>query len=407
MVKTADQHFVRSYNTALVLDLVRKQAPLSRAAISSQTGLNRSTVSSIVQELIDSAFLIETELQGEKVGRPGILLNLNPKGGAFIAVELNVGFASGIVVNLAGDPIGKRFISINPAAEKQIVLEQIKDLIRKLIQQAGQRELPLMGLGLGLPGVVDPERGELVYAPNLHWEHVPIKQIFEEEFHLPVRIDNEANCAVLGEFRFGVGQGINEIIYLSANAGLGGGILINGKLFRGSHGFASEIGHSVLDPNGKLCSCGRYGCWETLVGTDFLVKQTVNRLRSQPSKLSEVLKQKGDLSFDDLLAAANANIPLALEIFTEAGVNLGRGVTNLVNIFNPRLVVLGGLLSQVAWILLPQMEKVVFDESLDAMRKDLALEASALGQEACLLGAVSLIYDEVIRDPIAWKNKLI
>lgn len=398
MVKTADQNFVRKFNTALVLELVRKEAPLSRASISAQTGLNRSTVSSIVQELLETGFLIETDLQGDKVGRPGILLRLNPNGGAFLGIEINVDYLAGVLVDFSTKLLEKRFIPSDPTQGSEAILTAVEHMITDLVAQAEQRDLPVMGIGVGLPGVVDTNRGSLVYAPNLGWRDTPVRDILQQVFDLPVLVDNEANCAVLGEYRFGISQNVLDVVYLSANVGLGGGILSDGKIFRGSSGFASEIGHAVIDPAGPACGCGRFGCWETFVGTRAVVDLVKKRLPGSGSTLVGKLS----VDFADVLSAAQSGDALALDVLGEVGRFLGIGITNLVNIFNPRQVVLGGTLGKAAELLLPQISSVVFGESLLSTHADLRLDASVLKEEACLLGAVSLVYDEVIRDPIGW-----
>ena len=405
MSQTADQLYVRKHNTALVLDLVRKHAPLSRATISAMSGLNRSTVSSIVSELIEEGFVIETELQGEKVGRPGILLTLNPSGGAFLGIEINVDFLSGVLVDFSTKLIAKRLKPSNPADEQHAILNNVQNLISELLREADTLGLSVMGIGIGLPGVVDTENGDLVYAPNLNWRNVPVRSHFQNIFEIPVFVDNEANCGMLGEYRFGVSQQFKDTIFLSANVGLGGGILSNGEVFRGSHGFASEIGHSVIDPSGPLCGCGRHGCWETFVGTKFIVEAVKDKLKSNASPVLEILSTNGNIQFADVLKAAEAGDELAVSTLKRVGQHLGTGIANLVNIFNPRQVVLGGVLSQAAEMLMPEMEAVVFSESLSTLRADLQLDVSELGEEACLMGAVSLVYDAVIRDPISWKSK--
>jgi glucokinase-like ROK family protein len=255
-----------------------------------------------------------------------------------------------------------------------------------------------MGIGVGLPGVVDTDRGSLVYAPNLGWRDTPVRDILQQVFDLPVLVDNEANCAALGEYRFGISQDVLDVIYLSANVGLGGGILSNGQVFRGSHGFASEIGHAVIDPAGPACGCGRFGCWETFVGTRAVVDLVKRRLPDAAS----ILETNDPIHFEDVLSAARNGDALAISALAQVGRFLGIGITNLVNIFNPRQVVLGGTLGKAADLLLPEISSVVFGESLLSTRADLRLDASALKEEACLLGAVSLVYDEVIRDPVDW-----
>jgi predicted NBD/HSP70 family sugar kinase len=226
--------------------------------------------------------------------------------------------------------------------------------------------------------------------------------MWNQRFNLPVYIENEANAGALGEYYFGAAREVNHFIYLSAGVGLGGGIMMDGKLFRGANGYASEIGHVTLDPQGELCGCGKRGCWETLVGPRAVVQRVQHVLSSGgPSTMAS--QNGGDLSlltFEGIVEAAQSGDPVALTALQEVGRNLGIGIANLVNIFNPELIVFGGVLNLASSILLPILDAVVCDNALQLSCQGLRIAASAHGIDACVMGAIALVLDDILREPL-------
>ncbi len=398
---TADQSLVRKLNTAVVLDILRRKAPVSRAELSSVSGLNRSTISNIINQLIEDGLVQETEFQSARVGRPGMELIFNPKGGFAIGIEIGVDFLSIILTDFTANVLWRKRIHSDPNAGQLDVIESSFRLAQEAVEIGERQGLRPLGIGLGAPGLVDIRQGKLMFAPNLKWQDVPLRLMWNQRFNLPVYVENEANAAALGEYYFGVARDINHFVYLSAGVGLGGGIMIDGKLFRGAKGYASEIGHVTLDPNGELCGCGKRGCWETLVGPRAVVQRVQHVLSAgEPSMLGS--QNGGDLSkltFEGIVEAAKAGDVVALTALQEVGHNLGLGIANLVNIFNPELIVFGGVLNLASSILLPILEDVVCENSLKVSCQDLRIAVSAHGVDACVMGAIALVLDDILREP--------
>jgi glucokinase-like ROK family protein len=399
--KTGDQMFVRRLNTAIILDCLRLNAPLSRAGVSSHTGLNRSTVSSIVSALIKDCLVRETEFQKDKLGRPGLLLELRPDGACAIGIQIGVDFISVMLADFVTQPIWHKRVEVNSASGQTGLIESTGDLIREALRRAKRTGSQMLGICVGVPGLVDLKLGELVFAPNLKWRHVPLRQMLMKRFDVPVFVENDANASALGEYYFGVARGVKDFIYLTADVGLGGGIVLGGKLFRGNGGYAGEVGHMSFDPNGALCECGRRGCWESLVSP----RSVVCTIRAMLGKGNQSIVRdlvKGnldDITFDIVLQAANANDTVALGAFQAVGRWLGLGIANLVNAFNPELVVLGGALAQASRILSPVIETTVKENALRQPQETLKIATSAYGSEACVVGAVAIVLDEILRYP--------
>jgi glucokinase-like ROK family protein len=399
--KTGDQMLVRRLNTAIILDRLRLNAPLSRAGISSCTGLNRSTVSSIVSALIKEGLVHETEFQKDKLGRPGLLLELSPSGARAIGVQIGVDFVSVMLADFVAKPIWHKRVAIDPAIGQAIFIERTGDLIQEALQQAKRNGSQMLGICVGVPGLVDLNLGELVFAPNLKWRRVPLRQILAGRFDVPVFVENDANASALGEYYFGVARAVKDFVYLTADIGLGGGIILGGKLFRGKGGYAGEVGHMSFDPNGALCACGRRGCWESLVSPRSVVQNIRATLSDGTESLIRDLVQGNlnDISFDTVLQAANANDRVALQALQGVGQWLGRGIANLVNTFNPELVVLGGALARASKILTPAIEATVKETALRQPQETLQIATSAYGSEACVVGAIAIVLDEILRYP--------
>lgn len=400
---TADQGLIRKLNTAVLLDALRRFAPLSRAELAARTGLNRSTVSIIVTSLIEEGLIQETDLQSSKVGRPGMLLELNPKGGFAIGIELGVDFISIILTDFIARVQWREQVCSDPNEDQITILDCAATLTQHALDYGLSQGLRPLGIGMGVPGLVDLRQGKLIFAPNLHWNNVPLRLIWSQRFNLPIFVENEANAAALGEYYFGAAQGVDSFIYLSAGIGLGAGIVLDGKLFRGSNGYASEVGHMTVDPNGELCGCGKRGCWETQVGPRAVLRRVRKTLESGvPSALCDLVE--GDLeriSFESVVQAASQGDSVALRALQEVGERLGIGVANLVNVFNPELIVLGGALNLASTILLPIVERLIRENALTPACENVRVAASAHGIDACLMGAVALVLDDILREPIS------
>ena len=400
-LNTADQAWVRKMNRAIVLETLRVNKTLSRAGLAGETGLNPSTVSNIIAELINDDLICETDLIQPSTGRPGRLLELNPSGGCAVGLEINVDYISIILADFATNILWRRKVESSPELGQDAILQKVKGLIDEAINFGCQRQLRLLGIGVGVPGLVDTHTGLLRVAPNLHWMDVPVCELLGQHFDCPVYVENEANAAALGEYYFGVARHIRNFIYLSAGIGLGSGIVIDGKLFRGRYGFAGEAGHMTLDVNGELCACGKHGCWETFVSPRAVLQRVRYTLVQAPdSKLHELVAGNLDmLTYEDVMKAARSGEPVALAAIGEVGHYLGVGVANLINLLNAELIVLGGSLSLVGSIVLPEVEKIVNSTALAPNREHLQIAASTLGVDACMMGAVALVLDEILREP--------
>ncbi len=397
----ADQLFVRKLNTRTVSECLRLYSPLSRAELAKRTGLYRSTISSIISELIDRGFVRETEIQSDlRIGRPGMLLEFNPQGGCAIGMDIGVDYISLILVDYTANILWrKRQVTVVDGPQLEIVT-QAEEMISEALDISKNLSIPPMGIGVGLPGLVDTNQGKLIVAPNLHWNDLPIKKMWMDRFHLPVFVENESNNGAMGEFFYGAAHGKQDFIYLGTGIGLGGGIVVDGKLFKGSKGFAGEIGHTLLYKGGEHCGCGNNGCWETYVGPRYILRKIKQMLENgQRSVISDLVDGDfNNLDMDVVIEAAKKWDRIALETLNEIGIHLGRGVSNLINTFNPELIVMGGALSPISPWLIPIMQESIQRNVLPPLLDNLNIVPSQLGQDSNVMGAVALVLDNVLRE---------
>jgi glucokinase-like ROK family protein len=326
---------------------------------------------------------------------------LSPDGACAIGVQIGVDFISVMLADFMTKPLWHKRVEVRPTIGQTELIKDAGDLIRQALRRAKRTGSQMLGMCVGVPGLVDLGLGELVFAPNLKWHHVPLRQMLSKRFNVPVFVENDANASALGEYYFGVARAVKNFIYLTADVGLGGGIILGGKLFRGIGGYAGEVGHMSFDPNGALCECGRRGCWESLVSPRSVVRNIQTLLRNDNASTIRDLVS-GDLdaiTFGIVLQAANANDPIALRALHDVGRWLGVGIANLVNAFNPELVVLGGALARASAVLTPVIETTVKENALRQPQAALKIATSAYGDEACVVGAVAIVLDEILRYP--------
>lgn len=397
---------VRAMNLSSVLGHLHVSAPLSRAQLARITGLNKSTVSSLVDDLIMRRLVCEEGTYYSATGRPAYLLRLNPKAGCVIGVEMGVGFISVIITDFTGKIIWRRDKDYDSVLKQQEIISQTSQSIAAALQYIQEIESRPLGIGLTLPGLVDVDKGLLVFSPNLQWRDVPLGEMFHEQTGLPVFVDNDANAAAFSEHLFGLARKARNFIFIIAGVGVGGGLFLNGDLYRGMDGFAGEIGHTNLNSeHNRPCRCGNRGCWENMGNQYALIERVRARLEvGRSSIIPELLeKHHSPLTVSWINYAAEAGDKVALEALNETGEDLGLGIANLINTLNPELVVIGGTLSIAGKFILPAIKKVIEQRALFETRQKVKVELSTFGPDASVMGAVALVIKDILLHPLRIK----
>ena len=392
---------LRQRNLSTVLGHLRAHSPLSRVEIAELTGLHRTTVSHLVTDLLEQRLVRETGTQpAEMAGRPrqGVALH-----GAHIGVlglEINVDYIAAHGTDLAGNALVERrrpFDTMGSGEDK--ALRRLSSVAVEAAQALQKAGTTLAGVGVAIPALVDREHGVVTFAPNLGWHDVPLATHLSAALGIPPEllvVDNDANFSALAEYAVGVAAGTPHLVYLTGEVGIGGGFIVDGKLLRGVHGFAGEVGHLPLDPAGERCGCGRIGCWETKVG---LAKLVATALPDQAYGQFTGPCPDPEDRVTDLARGLRAGDPLMLAAAAEVGRWLGWGGAILANILNPSVIVVGGYFASLAEWLLPHAQAELDRLSMAGEASRCRILASNLGFGAASRGAAHLIARGLIDHP--------
>ena len=389
-LRTGSLESLRERNRLRVIDALRTRGAISRADIARQTGLSRSTVSSLVGDLQAAGLVVERVAESAapaspQGGRPPVLVALDQSAGAVVGLDFGHDSLRVAIADLSYAILAETYAELEVDTAAQDALDTAARLVGELIEEAGVERDRVLAAGMGLPGPIERESG-VVHSPILpSWVGLNPANEMEERLELPVHLDNDANVGALGESTFGVGRGTHVMAYLRLSAGIGAGLVINGRPFRGARGIAGEIGHVLVDPQGPICRCGNRGCLETFV--------------AGPALCELLRRSHGPLTVHDLLRLAEEGDAGCQRVLADAGRVVGRAVADLCNYLNPDLVVVGGDLSVAGDVLLEPMREAVRRFAIPAAVEDVEIVAGTLGGRAELLGALALAGHES-EDPL-------
>ncbi|MET8679506.1 ROK family transcriptional regulator [Streptomyces sp. NPDC004647] len=372
---------MRQRNLSLVLHAVAAHGPLSRADVAVRIGLTRAAVSTLVDELTRAGLLVELgRTRPGTVGRPGTALALSDSGPAGLGAEIGVDFLAVCAVDLRGRVrVRAEVAAVNRDSDPGPVLARLTALVRRVAAQARQENLRPSGLAVAVPGLVARGSTTVVRAPNLGWEGVDVGPALPEE--LPaVAVDNEANLGALAELWVGGRPG--DFVHVSAEIGIGAAVVVDGSLLRGAHGFAGELGHVPVHPDGRPCPCGGRGCLEQYAGEEAVLR-AVGMTAGQGIPALRQRAADGDVAVRRALRGA--------------GAALGTALTGVVHLLDPRAIVLGGALAELSPWLLPAAEREL---GRRIARPYGELAVSRLGADGPLLGAAHSVVQGVLDDPI-------
>jgi len=302
------------------------------------------------------------------------------------------------VINSQGKMLSRDH-SITPAQKGyKAVIQSILESAHRALEQANVAISELTAVGVGAPGLSNPETGILFTSPNLPgWRNVPLKDIMQERLGKKTFVINDANAAALGEFYFGAARGVRNFIYITLSTGIGGGIITDGKIYSGASGAAGEVGHMTINDEGPLCNCGNRGCWETLASGTALAREARHRIK-EGVRTSILEYAEGDMekvTAQVIHSAAEQGDSLAKELIARTGYYVGVGLANLINIFNPELIVIGGGLSNIGDMLLEPAFKVAGERAYEEAFQAVRFASAELGRNSGVLGAAAFALQEM------------
>jgi predicted NBD/HSP70 family sugar kinase len=393
----AGHNDIRRNNLEVVLRHLSTVGPDSRAGIAARAGLTRATVSRLVAELLALGAVQETGRDGGgRAGRPSTRLELG-SGVVAIGTEVNVDYLSALVIDLAGREVLRERLafdaSVGPEACIAALAELCRSARRRLAARRGRPAPVVSGLTVAIPGLVDVAAGVVAEAPNLRWRDVAVAQPLRRALRLggtPIHVGNDANLAAIAEYRSGTFAGTPNLVYITGEVGIGGGIIVGGQPLLGTRGYGGEVGHMNVMPDGPLCGCGRRGCWEACIGLNALLQSARQRPRGDTPPERKI---------EPLVKRARAGDARTLEVLAELGRWIGVGAANLANVFDPQVIILGGYFADLgAWIL-PAAQNALETWTLAGAGETPQLATSTLGFTAAAQGGAIHAIERVMSDP--------
>jgi len=388
----ATQETVRRHNLATVLGHLHRHGPTSRAQLTRILGLNRATIGTLVEELESRRLALEeAEPERGAQGRPSKVVSVRSDTFTVIAVEIGVDAVTLALVGLGGRVIDRERYLLTNDHDRGFdqVVKSIAAHTAALLRRS-RGDLTVLAMGVAVPGSVRSSDGLVHFAPNLGWRHAPLGTRLRQEIpgDTEVRIGNDANLGAMAEHSRGIAGGVNDLVYLHAEVGVGGGIITAGRMLEGFSGYGGEVGHIQVNPNGSACHCGARGCWETEVGEDALVRRAGLRPGGRaPRELVLKRAREGDAS---CLAAVQATAEW-----------ISVGLIGLANSLNPEMLILGGMFEDVLDLARPAIAEHLQRGIYDAANRHVQLVSPRFGRDAALIGAAELGLQLILNDPAA------
>lgn len=388
----------------LVLDEIRLGRSRSRSELVERTGLGRAIVAQRVGELIERGLVVEGDPGPSTGGRPPRQLTFRADAGHLLVADLGATSVDVALTTLDGRILGHHDEPAEIEAGPAVGLGRVEELFDQLVTTAHVVPGRLWGIGIAVPGPVEFATGRPTSPPIMPgWDGYPIRERFAARHGAPVWVDNDVNVLALGESRSGVAAGHDDVVVVKIGTGIGAGIISGGRLHRGAQGSAGDVGHiQVTDDPAVICRCGNVGCLEALAGGAALGRAGAEAAREgRSARLLTALDQRGTVSAQDVARAASSGDPVAVAMLQEAGRRVGSMLASVVNFFNPSLVVIGGGVANSPDQLLASIRETVYRRSLPLATRDLLIQRSSLGGLAGVIGASSMVVDELFsRDAI-------
>lgn len=378
---------VREANLSRTLNLIHHSGCISRAAIARETGLSATTVSLLVNVLLESGFVQESGTGKSSGGRPPILVAFNYTFRYLLGIDMGATHLTGVLMDLAGKVAGRCFRPYDVAHDPPGAVEAMFALVEETIDAAGQTQANVLGMGIAVPA---PLEGEQLDRPSgvilPHWEGFDLLGAMRQRLTLPLWVENDANAGAIAEKWWGKGVAYDNLAYIKLGTGVGGGLITSGAIYRGDGGTAGEIGHTPIDLEGPLCRCGKRGCLESYVGAPALVAR-VAQLRREAGVEDGAKELR---SIQALIEEARSGDQLCRQALEEAGRYVGVAIANLLNLLNPGLIVLGGELAAAGDFFLDAVRSSVRERAMPKAAQEAEIIFSDMGEDVVAIGAATV-----------------
>ncbi|MCT1477874.1 ROK family transcriptional regulator [Microbacterium sp. p3-SID336] len=391
-----DAAAIRAHHRRVLLQLLRSHGPLSRRDLSRASGLSPAAVMNVVVELVEAG-LAEEEIpvtREARVGRPSTDVALAAGTHHVLALQIGAGFLQAGVVDLTSQVVASEQVRFPVPTAPDAVLALADELLQRVMSSAGITLDQVLGLGVGVAGIVDAGRRINISAPTLGWTDVPIADHFERTLGVDVVLDHNVRAMAAGESRYGTGQGLESLAFVYVRTGVGAGLILGGAEYRGGTHGAVEIGHLRVEADGPVCTCGGRGCLETLVSDGVL------RGRMIEAGLLAADSAPDDRTWTEtFVAAVKAGDPQAAELRDDLVRHLSTALLNLVSLLNPQQIVLGGLLFDLAPVVVEPVRAALVDQVMPVLREGIRVDPPRFGADAGMIGAATIALDSFVFGP--------
>jgi N-acetylglucosamine repressor len=387
-VRKATREQTRAHNSRLVLRMIYERGEISRADIARETRLTRTTVSDVVSDLMDQGLVEDVGYGPSAGGKPPILLSVVADSHHLIGLDLASAEFRGAVVNLRGQVRQQINVPLHNR-DGEAALALVYDIVQHLIAAT---DSPLLGIGIGSPGLMDATNGIVRRSVNLGWRNLPLRDLLEERYGLPVYVANDSQVAALAEYIFGNGPSVENLVVVKVGQGIGAGIVLNGQIFHGETLGAGEIGHVAVIENGGPCRCGNVGCLETLASARAILCQARSLALDNPdSRLNQFAASPEEITLETICQAMEAGDQQVQQMICRVGQYLGIAAANIVGLLSARRIVIAGSVACLGQILLDAVRQEMIKRSLPILAGEAQVDLSSMGPEIVILGASAMV----------------
>ena len=388
----SSREFLKARNRIFVLNTIKNQGPVSRQDIVRLTKIRPATVISYIKKFIKDDFVTEIGPGKSTGGRKPVLLELNPKAAFAVGVHLGETRIIAVITDLRGNIVTQVITKSSISKGREHFIQTVLETIEEVIKKSELNKNKIIGIGVGVPGLVDSENGISIFCTFHHWwRDIHFKEIIEKRIKIPASLENDTRVMTLGERWFGLGKNCDNFCCLDVGEGIAIGAFLNGNLYRGFGGSAGELGHTVIATNGPMCSCGNKGCLEA-VGSTIAIE----------NRMKELLRQKGRLTrpgFSGIVKLANQGDKTARKVLREAGYYLGIATANIVNLLNPGLIIISGIISQAGDFVMEPLKTTFASHALAKPADDVEIYLTELDRSGWAQGAATLILKDFFKNP--------
>jgi predicted NBD/HSP70 family sugar kinase len=398
-IMSGDLNALKRMNQLHIMNLLRSKGSLSRTQLAIISHLNNKTITNIINDLLARNIVVSIGLLKSDGGRKKEHFKLNNELFYSIGIDLGASHITTILIDLEGHIVREKVFTFRFGLKGSIILEKLINLTQQLIDESAVNHDRIIGIGFSAPGFFDKKSGVWDRAFNISgWESVPIKKILQGNFGMEVYLQDCSRSMALAELWYGEGKSAHNFTFVDIGQGIGMGIVINGALYEGSRLKSGEIGHLMVDPGGRLCTCGKRGCLESVASATAItaIMQEQIGLGRKTKVLDLVNNRIDDITVVDIVEAAALNDELSIEILRNAGEKLGRAISYVINLFNPEMIVIGGKLSNAGPCLMEPLMEAAQNFSIAKLYSDVSIVLSKLGPTSASLGAATMAINDKI-----------